>query len=593
MIDLDALRRRARELGVEPFYWDDEGHRHDANVEAMARVVEVVEADYARSSGRRLHPVFVGSPGPLHVGSGVDQVRLRLGDGTEIDVPVVDGDITFNDPLPIGTHTLSLAGASLDESSTIVVAPAVMPRSAALAGRAGVFAPTYALWERSAPLPGLDHLAALSRALPALGADVLVTLPLYAGFFDEPFDPSPYAPVSRQHWNEVYLEDRKLPAAPIPEFGELIDWRVLAKRRRAQLLRMAANADSELRGRVQRWLATRPDVCDYARFRATVMPDPTDDGHPVALIEASHHLAQYLADEQLSLLEGPGSAALALDLPIGSHPGGYETWANRDLFAPAMAIGAPPDALFKGGQNWGFPPQLPGEAERSGFALWRTLIASCGRYSSMLRIDHVLGLHRLWWVPDGMSAGDGVYVRYPRRRADLGDRRRGDDVEHNRRRREPRHGAAGDLRPAGGVVDARPARRAPVHRQGPPRQGPQRAGWFAGHRSGHCGMCAHARHGGMGRALSTTASWRSTGRRSRRSSVVPSPTPATGCSTRPTRGSPSPTRTSRSPTSTTSSARRRHTTSPARSCRRSGGGDWPSRPRRPSPIRGCDHTWPR
>jgi 4-alpha-glucanotransferase len=79
-----------------------------------------------------------------------------------------------------------------------------------------------------------------------------------------------------------------------------------------------------------------------------------------------------------------------------------------------MAVGAPPDALFSEGQNWGFPPQLPGEAERTGFALWRQLVRQCGQYASVLRIDHLLGVHRLWWVPDGMSARDGVYVRYPR-----------------------------------------------------------------------------------------------------------------------------------------------------------------------------------
>jgi len=423
--DLDALRLRAHELGVETFYWDNEGHRHETNPESMRRVVEVLEDDYARSAGRRLHPVILGSPGPLPVGGGVEQASLLLADGTRVDVPIVDEHVVVGEPLPIGSHALSLSGPALHESSTIVVAPDGMPRSAALSGRAGLFAPAYALWEHDAPLPGFGHLAAMSAALPALGIDVLVTLPLYAGFFDEPFDPSPYAPVSRLHWNEVYLDDDALSAAPQPPMPapppaapgdrrDLIDWRALAKRRRAQLLQAAAGLDGVLGARVQTWLATRPDVADYARFRAKVMPDPTDAGHPGELIEASHHLAQFLAHEQLSQLEAPGSAAFALDLPIGSHPAGFETWSHPDLFAPAIAIGAPPDALFSDGQNWGFPPQLPGEAERTGFALWRDVIRSCGQYASMLRIDHVLGIHRLWWIPQGMSPREGVYVRYPR-----------------------------------------------------------------------------------------------------------------------------------------------------------------------------------
>ena len=70
--------------------------------------------------------------------------------------------------------------------------------------------------------------------------------------------------------------------------------------------------------------------------------------------------------------------------------------------------------MYPDGQNWGFPPQLPGAAERSGFALWRQVVQRCGQYASMLRIDHVLGVHRLWWIPDGMEPSEGVYVRYPR-----------------------------------------------------------------------------------------------------------------------------------------------------------------------------------
>jgi 4-alpha-glucanotransferase len=416
MTDTDLLRR-ARELGVETFYWDVDGTRHESNVESIAKVVEILEADYAHSRGR-VHPVIVGQPGTIHVGTDLDQVQVRLADGTTLDVPVVDQHVTLPGPLPVGSHDLSLTGCGIDEASTIVIAPTAMPRSERLQGATGLFAPAYALWERDAPLPSYQHLAALGRALPGLGADVLVTLPLYAGFLDEPFDPSPYAPVSRQHWNEVYLDDAFFDShgasAPIPEFGELIDWRTLARRRRAQLLTVAGAEDADLTRRVSEWMATRPDVAAYARFRATERPDPTDAGRPAALVEASHHLAQYLAHDQLSRLEGDGSAALALDLPIGGHPDGFERWSHPDLFAPEISVGAPPDELFTDGQDWGLPAQLPGAAERSGFALWRTLVSSCGRYSSLVRIDHVLGLHRLWWVPRGMSARDGVYVRYPR-----------------------------------------------------------------------------------------------------------------------------------------------------------------------------------
>ena len=288
-----------------------------------------------------------------------------------------------------------------------------MPRDPSLAGGVGLFVPTYALWEREAPLPSFAHLAALGGRAPRLGVDVVSTLPLYAAFLDEPFDPSPYSPMSRLHWNEVYVDDATLPVAPAAGATELVDWRTLARRRRRQLLDHAGDLDPSLLAAVTRFVATRPDVADFARYRAA-HPEPVDAGRPPALVRRSHELAQHLAHCQLAAVEGPGRAALGLDLPIGSHPDGYETWAYRPLFASAMSVGAPPDEFFADGQNWGFPPQLPAAGRRSGHELWQRLVARAGEHASVLRIDHVMGVQRLWWIPEGASATDGVYVRYPR-----------------------------------------------------------------------------------------------------------------------------------------------------------------------------------
>ena len=412
-MDLDRLRHRATQLGVETSYRDNEGHHYDADPEALARVVDLLEDDDGRTGPRRVPCVITDSPERVHVGPDVDDAHLVLADGTAVGLDVSDEHISW-EPLPLGSHHLALTGRGVDEHATVVAAPHRMVRSAALAGRAGLFAPAYALWERDNPLPSFAHLTELTRQLATHDTAVLVTLPLYAGFLDEPFDPSPYSPVSRLHWNEVYLDDASLPAAPHDEIGELVDWRHLARRRRGQLLEAAAAIDGALARRISTWIADRPDVADYARFRATVTPDPTDAGHDPGVVARSHELAQFLADEQLRRIEADGSAAMALDLPIGSHPSGYETWAHPDLFAPDMAVGAPPDMMFSGGQNWGFPPQMPGAAQRSGYDLWRRVVARAGEYASMLRIDHILGVNRLWWVPDGMEATRGVYVRYPR-----------------------------------------------------------------------------------------------------------------------------------------------------------------------------------
>jgi 4-alpha-glucanotransferase len=155
--------------------------------------------------------------------------------------------------------------------------------------------------------------------------------------------------------------------------------------------------------------AAHPDVGAYARFRAG-----RDAGGDL-VVEQSHLLAQFLADQQLAAIHSdPHAAALALDLPIGSHPEGYEVWADPPMFAPLMSVGAPPDAFFADGQNWGFPPPLPAAMHASGHRLWRQLIERVGRHADILRIDHAMAVHRLWWVPDGCSAAQGAYVTYPR-----------------------------------------------------------------------------------------------------------------------------------------------------------------------------------
>jgi 4-alpha-glucanotransferase len=413
VIDPDALRRRATDLGVELSYWDVTGHLHQASESTLRAVVDVLEADASGGPARQLEPVvLVPASAQVAVGS-LTELELILGDGTTVAVRPQHGTATLPADLPVGCHRLVGSAAGAAEAATVVVPPVTMPRDPGLAGGAGLFVPTYALWETEAPLPSFAHLAALVARAPRLGVEVVATLPLYAAFLDEPFDPSPYAPVSRLHWNEVYLDDATLPAAVAPIETGLIDWRAHARRRRGQLLDLCCDLGADLNAAVTRFVGARPDVADYARFRAE-RPDPVDKGRPAALVRRSHELAQYLADDQLRAIEGPGRAVLGLDLPIGSHPRGYEVWAHGELFAPGMSVGAPPDEFFGEGQDWGFPPQLPAAGRRDGHELQRRLVARAGGPASVLRIDHVMGVQRLWWIPDGASARDGVYVHYPR-----------------------------------------------------------------------------------------------------------------------------------------------------------------------------------
>ena len=414
--DLDALRRRAEALGAETFYWDDQGNYHDAHPESLRRVVEVLEADASSSATRRrLPPVIVGSGGRIPVGDGIDHAALTLADGTTVELDVIAEHVDIAEPLPIGCHVLALAGPGVDESATIVTAPAAMPTSAALAGRAAVFAPAYALWERDSPLPSFSHLAALgarvaeARRRRADHPAALCRLPRRA-VRPEPLRAGQPAALERG----VPRRRRAAGGAGArPSAISSTGGRSAGAAGRSCSTRSASSRASwrPTFSVGLRRPRTSPSTPGSAPRSPSIRPTPRV---PTDVVEASHQLAQYLAHVALTRLHDSGTAAFALDLPIGSHPLGFETWAHGDLFAAGMGVGAPPDAMYPDGQNWGFPPQLPGAAERSGFALWRQVVRRCGQYASMLRIDHVLGVHRLWWIPDGMEPGEGVYVRYPR-----------------------------------------------------------------------------------------------------------------------------------------------------------------------------------
>jgi 4-alpha-glucanotransferase len=410
----EALFARAAELGVQTDYHDVEGGHHRADPAALAHVVAMLEADReAIASVPRVGPsLHLHRRGPLVLEGTVDSATIGLA-GTPQEVEIRhDGErseLLLPADLPDGCHVLEYDTDRGPGETVVVVAPATMPRDERFARQGGLFVPTYALWETDRPLPSFRHLHELARTLKGAGIAVVSTLPLYATFLDQPFDPSPYSPISRLHWNELYLDDDGLPVAPVPEQGAFVDWRGLAERRRGQLVEAARAADDDLTAQLTTFVAANPDVGAYARFLAG------RDAGGDEIVERSHVLAQYLADRELrAIADDPEAAALALDLPIGSSPEGFEVWADPAMFAPGASVGAPPDSFFADGQNWGFPPPLPGAMQASGHRLWRQLIARVGRYADILRVDHAMAIERLWWVPDGFSADRGVYVHYPR-----------------------------------------------------------------------------------------------------------------------------------------------------------------------------------
>ena len=128
--------------------------------------------------------------------------------------------------------------------------------------------------------------------------------------------------------------------------------------------------------------------------------------------EALYHAwLQWLVARQLA--EASQSLAIVQDLPIGIDPGGFDAWEWQDLLAQDMTIGAPPDAFNADGQNWALPPFIPARLRAVAYQPFIETIRAALHHAGGLRIDHVMGLFRLWWIPTGEHSRHGWYVRYP------------------------------------------------------------------------------------------------------------------------------------------------------------------------------------
>jgi 4-alpha-glucanotransferase len=399
---------------------------------------------------------------------GVHRLRLELEDGTTTSTQVLsapercfEGDPHEGDPREWARERRPVHDRTVPRRRLHAPGARLL----------GLFAPVHALRSaRHQPwAPGdLSDLARLRDWARPLGIDVVGVLPLLAGFLDEPFDPSPYAPVTRLFWSELYLDPalspdlERSPAAavllegasggPSPAGGsssrargpgagaavaaaavtggdtELVDYQrtMAAKRRVLEALAQAAFASPARRDEIERFAGAEPQLDEYARFRAAAereragwpaWPAAQRSGRlsPADFDESSrrfHLYVQWLWDRQFRELFGHGED-LYLDLPIGVHGGGFDVWRFRDQFAATASVGAPPDLFFVSGQDWGFPPPHPRNARQSGHAYFRSIVRAHLRRAAMLRLDHVMALHRLFWIPRGLRASQGVYVRYP------------------------------------------------------------------------------------------------------------------------------------------------------------------------------------
>ncbi|MEU7225893.1 4-alpha-glucanotransferase [Streptomyces chrestomyceticus] len=363
--------------------------------------------------------------------------------------------------LPLGIHTLRAhTPDGRSARAHLIVAPDRMP---APPGRThGFMVQLYSLLSgRSWGMGDLGDLADLAAwSGRALGCGFVQINPLHAAVPGAPTDPSPYRPSSRRFPDPVHLRIEDIPelgcleGAARSRFDALL---VRARTLREAVLHKGALIDRdavwelkkealELLWKVPLSPGRRAAYCDFLAEQGTSLeghatwcalaelygpdwrawPAGLDDPRSARTarmrsglldrIDFYSRLAwftdQQLAAAQRAAEEAGMGVGLVHDLAVGVHPSGSDTWAQQDAFAAGMSVGAPPDAFNSRGQDWGLPPWRPDALAAQGYAPYRGLLRGMLRHAGALRIDHVMGLFRLWWVPEGRPPTEGAYVRY-------------------------------------------------------------------------------------------------------------------------------------------------------------------------------------
>ncbi|MDH6706010.1 4-alpha-glucanotransferase [Kitasatospora sp. MAA19] len=362
--------------------------------------------------------------------------------------------------LPLGRHVLRAETGEGKSEAALIVAPEKLP---ALPGRGwGFLAQLYSvLSDRSWGMGDLGDLAELAQwAGAGLGAGFVQINPLHQALPTAPADPSPYRPSSRRFADPVHLR-----VEAVPEYAYLTgDQRAEAEElgRRAARLRDEVLAHDGLIDRDAVWALKREALellhevprgagrqaayeayqrregdwlRRHALWNALAEVHGADwHGWPKGLrhpdgpqvgqaardladrVEFHRWLAwqvdQQLGDAQRAARRAGMPVGLIHDLAVGVHPDGADAWALQDVLAGGISVGAPPDAFNAHGQDWGLPPWRPDALAAAGYAPYAELLRSAARHAGAIRIDHVMGLFRLWWVPDGHPPTEGAYVRY-------------------------------------------------------------------------------------------------------------------------------------------------------------------------------------
>jgi 4-alpha-glucanotransferase len=391
---------------------------------------------------------------------GTSPALAALPSGTRLRIETEQGETRASVyQLPPGVHRLTAAAPDGRSAEVhLVVAPARLPTPTARSY--GLLVQLYSLLShRSWGMGDLGDLAGLTAwAGRALGAGFVQVNPLHAAVPGAPTDPSPYRPSSRRFPDPVhlrvedvpeyaYVEDRERLRAllghaaglreSVLEKDALIDrdavWELkrealelirevpLGPGRRAAYVDFLAEEGEALEDHATWYALAEVHGSDWSRWPAGLRDPRSPEtararGELMDRVDFHSRLA-WLTDAQLTAAQRTAREAgmpvgIVHDLAVGVHPGGADAWAQQEYFAAGMSVGAPPDAFNARGQDWGLPPWRPDRLAESGYQPYRRLLRALFRYAGALRIDHVMGLFRLWWVPQGRPPTEGTYVRY-------------------------------------------------------------------------------------------------------------------------------------------------------------------------------------
>jgi 4-alpha-glucanotransferase len=389
--------------------------------------------------------------------------KLLLEDGTVVDLPAGAVPPPIHQP---GYHRLLCGGHQM----TVAVAPPMAYRvedGRHPAGRRpwGLAAQLYSL-RGGGGIGDFSALAELARHAALQGADALAISPVHALFAADTGRFSPYSPSSRLFLNALHVDPAAVfgrdavesvvaAMAAQTEFARLeasdsIEWPTVARMRMRVLRALyeqfrsgaARDADDPLTRELQEFRVRCGEALeDHARFEALHAwhltadpeawhwrrwPEAMRDPRNAAVAEFAaqsrevdfHVFLQWLADKGLGLAQASArdagmSIGLIADLAIGTDGGGSHAWSRQRQMLTGLSVGAPPDLLNRQGQNWGLTTFSPRALRRHGYAAFLELLRASLRHAGGLRIDHVLGLQRLWLVPEGAPPGEGAYLRYP------------------------------------------------------------------------------------------------------------------------------------------------------------------------------------